>query len=98
MRDHDSVSGYHQEITVFYLSALCFALYGHVARGLTRRVGDLVHQGDLVAKVGSSYDAMGTTPHAHVQVWKSRASMQAYSAGGSIDPQRLEDWYSDGRK
>lgn len=98
VRDNDSVSGYHQEITVFYSSATAYALYGHVARGLTLRPGTLFKQGDILARVGTSYDAMGTTPHAHVQVWKGRLDMLNYSASGAIDPQRLENWYRDGRK
>jgi murein DD-endopeptidase MepM/ murein hydrolase activator NlpD len=98
VRDHNSVSGYHQEITVLYDSASAYVLYGHVGRGIPRRVGDILHQGDIIAAVGTSYDAMGTKPHAHIQAWKTKAEMLSYSANGAIDPQRVENWYWDGRK
>jgi murein DD-endopeptidase MepM/ murein hydrolase activator NlpD len=98
VRDNDSVSGYHQEITVWYESARAFVLYGHVLRGIPHRVGDQLDQGDIVASVGTSYDAMGTLPHFHVQAWKTRQGMLSYSAGLAISPGRLEVWYQDGRK
>ncbi len=98
VRDNDSVSGYHQEITVWYESALAYVLYGHVLRGIRHRPGDPLAQGDVIASVGTSYDAMGTLPHFHVQAWKTRQGMLSYSAGLAISPGRLEVWYADGRK
>lgn len=98
VRDFNSVSGYHQEVTVWYASANAYALYGHAKAGIPLRVGDLFHQGDMLAAVGTSVDAMGTTPHFHVQCWKTKAAMLAYSADSAIDPARVENWYRDGRK
>ncbi len=98
VRDRDSVSGYHQEVTVWYASALTYCLYGHVRQGIRLAAGDQFLQGDILAAVGTSYDAMGTTPHFHCQAWKDRDAMLSYSAAGAIDPQRLETWYLDGRR
>ncbi len=98
VRDHDSVSGYHQELTVWYWSARAYVLHGHIQRGIGLRKGQVFKQGDLLALVGSSYDAMGTAPHLHAQAWKDLAAMLSYSATAAIDPQRIENWYRDGRK
>jgi hypothetical protein len=98
VRDNDSVNGYHQEITVWYETAEAYMLYGHARRGIPHSVGRFFQQGDILASVGTSYDAMGTTPHFHCQAWKARAHMLSYSASAAIDPQRLENWYRDGRK
>ncbi len=92
-RDFDSVRGYHQEVTVWYESAMTYVLYGHVARGLPHRVGDVLGQGDVIASVGTTYDAMGTAPHAHIQVWKDRPSMEGYVNTAAIDPARVRRWY-----
>jgi murein DD-endopeptidase MepM/ murein hydrolase activator NlpD len=97
VRDSDSVSGYHQEITVYYESAKTYVLHGHVARGIPLRAGREFRQGDILGAVGTSYDAMGTSPHLHAQCWKTDAGMRNYSADSAIDPQRVEDWYEDGR-
>lgn len=93
VRDNDSVSGYHQEITVWYPSAMAYVLYGHVRRGIIHRVGDEIAQGDIIAQVGTSYDAMWTTPHLHAQCWKYWSQAAAYSNAAAIDPARVRRWY-----
>jgi murein DD-endopeptidase MepM/ murein hydrolase activator NlpD len=98
VRDNDSVSGYHQEITVWYETANTYVLHGHVRQGIPLRVGAKFRQGDVIAAIGTSYDAMGTTPHLHCQCWKDRSSMLSYSAASAIDPGRVETWYGDGRR
>lgn len=96
-RDHHSVSGYHQEVTVWYESAMAYTLYGHVGEGLRVGVGDELDQGDIIATVGTSRDAMGTAPHAHIQCWKTTPAMQLYSNDLAIDPARIRSWYAPDR-
>ncbi len=96
VRDFDSVSGYHQEITVYYETALCYVLHGHVYRDLPLKVGAKFGAGDILAYVGTSRDAMGTKPHLHAQAWKTWAAASVYSASGAIDPGRVERWYAGG--
>jgi murein DD-endopeptidase MepM/ murein hydrolase activator NlpD len=93
VRDFDTVGGYHQEVSVYYPDAIAWVLYGHVMQGIVVKVGQQLRPGDVIARVGTSYDAMGTTPHAHVQCWKDKANLIGYSNATAFDPARVRNFY-----
>jgi murein DD-endopeptidase MepM/ murein hydrolase activator NlpD len=95
-RDNDQVSGYHQELTVEYdVSAISahvekvYVLYGHMGRGTLLPLGAKVKRGTVLARVGTSYDAMNTAPHAHVQMWVSHRAALNYDNAAAIDPEPI---------
>ncbi len=90
------VSGYHQETTVEYdVSRISlfvekiYVLYGHLLRDSLLPVGAAVARGTVIGRVGTSADAMGTTPHAHVQMWVSRDKAMAYDNASAQDPEHI---------
>ena len=93
VRDYGSVSGYVQEVTIYYPSVAKYVLYGHVQRGVPVRVGQAVQRGQLIARCGTISDASGGVPsrgvpaHIHVQVWQSRVATDYYNNNAAINPE-----------
>ena len=93
VRDNGSVSGYVQEVTLYYPSVGRYVLYGHVRRGIPVRVGERVRRGDLFARCGTISDASGGVPsrgapaHIHVQVWSMRGATDYYNNDAALDPE-----------
>lgn len=96
-RDHDSVSGYHQEVTVWYEAAFAYTLYGHLLANSLLPVGKRFGQGDILGQIGTSRDAMFTVPHAHIQCWKDKSAMVGYNNLAAIDPARVRNFYAPTR-
>jgi hypothetical protein len=96
--DND-VSGYHQVITVRYKAkgdmGRRWVLYGHVLQGSQRKEGSCFRRGDVLAKIGTRADAMGSTPHAHIQVWKSKSNAVAYDNPETINPAPVRQAYGE---
>jgi hypothetical protein len=99
MRVDNSVSGYEQEITVRYDAKVNmgqrWVLYGHVLKGSQRRDGSCFKRGDVLAKIGSRSDALGSTPHAHVQVWKNKSDAVYYRNGDTVNPAPVRQNYGE---
>jgi hypothetical protein len=98
VRDHNSVSGYHQEITVRYNAkgsmGRRWVLYGHVKEGSMRRNGSCFRRGDILARIGTKYDGSGI-PHAHVQVWKREYAARYYNNGAAVNPAPVRKKYTE---
>lgn len=67
--DYDSVGGYHQAIMYYVPELEIYVLHGHIMAGVSKwyKAGDKVKRGDIIARGGTAYDAMGTSPHLHLQ-------------------------------
>jgi hypothetical protein len=90
------VSGYHQEVTIRYdvravsrFVDYVYVLYGHVLKNSIPPIGTAVKRGQVIAKVGTSADAMGTPPHAHVQMWATEAAAAGYVNSKAINPTHI---------
>jgi murein DD-endopeptidase MepM/ murein hydrolase activator NlpD len=98
-RARNDVSGYRQEITVRYNSkgsmGRRWVLYGHVKEGSMRRTGTCFRRGAILARIGTSSDALGTTPHAHVQVWKTEKAARYYNNRAAINPAPVRRKYTE---
>jgi murein DD-endopeptidase MepM/ murein hydrolase activator NlpD len=96
--DND-VQGYHQVITVRYEAkgdmGQRWVLYGHVLQGSQRKEGSCFRRGDVLAKIGTRSDAMGSTPHAHIQVWKSKSNAVYYRNDETINPAPVRQKYGE---
>lgn len=72
MADHDQPGNYGPTIVLNHQigKSDLFALYGHLTRdSLTENsIGDIVHQGSIFAKIGSSEENGGWMPHLHYQL------------------------------
>jgi hypothetical protein len=99
LRADNSVSGYNQEITVRYDAkgdmSRRWVLYGHVLQGSQRKDGSCFKRGDVLAKIGTRSDALGSTPHAHVQVWKSKSDAVGYNNSKAINPAPVRQKYGE---
>lgn len=92
------VSGYHQEITVRYdvrsvskFVDYIWVLYGHCLKNSILPVGARVKRGQRIAKVGTRADAMGTIPHAHIQMWTREADAAWYSNPKATNPKYIRE-------
>jgi murein DD-endopeptidase MepM/ murein hydrolase activator NlpD len=89
--DYDSVGGYHQAILVYYPELGLYDLHGHIRAGVSKwyKAGDRVKRGDIIARGGTVYDAMGTAPHLHGQCSYDRAAAFALGSAfnnAAVDP------------
>lgn len=95
----NSVQGYNQVITVRYERkgdmGRRWVLYGHVLKGSQRKESSCFRRGDVLAKVGSRADALGSTPHAHVQAWKSKSNAFYYRNDQTINPAPVRQAYGE---
>ena len=98
-RVDNNVQGYEQEITVRYEPKgdmdQRWVLYGHVLQDSQRREGSCFNRGDVLARIGTRTDSLGSTPHAHVQVWKTRADAAGYNNGKAINPAPVRQNYGE---
>ena len=98
-RVDNSVQGYEQEITVRYAAKgdmpQRFVLYGHVLQDSQRKEGSCFRRGDLLAMIGSRADALQSTPHAHVQVWRTKADTVYYRNDRAINPAPVRRAYGE---
>jgi murein DD-endopeptidase MepM/ murein hydrolase activator NlpD len=98
VKDHDRVSGYHQEVTVRYNAkgsmGRRWVLYGHVKEGSMRKKGSCFKRGAILARVGTKSDGYGTA-HAHVQIWKSEYAARYYKNGAAINPAPVRRKYGE---
>lgn len=90
------VSGYQQEITIKYdvrnvsrYVDYVYVLYGHCLKDSLLAVGSKVVRGQTIAKIGTSGDAMDTTPHFHIEVWADEMSARNYTNWRAIDPAHI---------
>jgi murein DD-endopeptidase MepM/ murein hydrolase activator NlpD len=89
--DYDSVGGYHQAILLFYPELGIYDLHGHIAAGVSKwyRAGTTFKRGDIIARGGTVYDAMGTAPHLHGQCSYNRSAAFALGSAfndAAVDP------------
>jgi murein DD-endopeptidase MepM/ murein hydrolase activator NlpD len=77
-------SGYNQYVTIQYAPNVS-VLYGHIGQGTFKSSGS-VSKNEIIAKVGTSADAMGTPPHAHIQAFPSASAAKSFDNGNTIDP------------
>lgn len=98
-RADNSVQGYEQEITVRYDAkgdmGRRWVLYGHILQDSQRKDGACFQRGDVLAKIGTRSDALGSPPHAHVQVWKTKADAVAYNNSKAINPAPVRQKYGE---
>lgn len=98
-RVDNTVQGYEHEITVRYEAKGSmrprWVLYGHILRGSQRKEGACFRRGDVLARVGDREDALGTPPHAHVQVWKNKSDATYYRNSEAIDPAPIRQKYGE---
>jgi hypothetical protein len=99
MEVDNDVSGYNQVITVRYEAkgdiGQRWVLYGHVLQGSQRKEGSCFRRGDVLAKIGTRSDALGSTPHAHIQVWKSKSNALYYRNEETINPAPVRQAYGE---
>jgi murein DD-endopeptidase MepM/ murein hydrolase activator NlpD len=95
----NSVQGYNQVITVRYEAkgdmGQRWVLYGHVLQGSQRKEGSCFRRGDVLAKIGTRSDALGSPPHAHIQVWKNKSSAFAYDNPETMNPAPVRQAYGE---
>lgn len=66
-----------------------YVLFGHLLSGSTKPTGTSFSGGDVIGKVGTSQDAMGTTPHAHIQAFTSKDAALGYNNSAVKDPKQV---------
>ena len=95
----NSVDGYNQVITVRYDAkgdmGQRWVLYGHILQGSQRKEGSCFKRGDVLAKIGTRSDALGSTPHTHVQVWKTKSDAVYYRNPEAINPAPVRQAYGE---
>lgn len=100
VRDHGAVSGYNQEITLYYPDDEwpVYVLFGHVGAGVSElhAVGDTIEREEIVAYSGTVADSMNDVyRHTHVQVWDTEMGVANYANASALDPRPWREWFGD---